>query len=409
MNLRCCLLAAYSAMLVFISFAAAQDDPRRINQNISASATIAAPPHATQSASEVLADVGAGAPDVVYEKSELAGFDSQLLSTPNMIGGNFPATSHVTLFTADRRTLGPAGPAGGLRYATIGENNKALTMDRIYGTYQYFHNSSVSQVDDGPFKDHSISVYTVGAEKTFGSGAGSIEVRGSLLNDIDIAGPDTAIDNGVFSNVNVNVKLQLAERENGGIVGGLGVGLPTGSDMQAYFRGGSSLQFDNRALYLMPFLGATYAPGDVFFNTTFVQVAAPASADRLLFNGDFDGYLYPITTLHLSTSIGAWLVHPDERSLHRGAAWLTEFHYSTALQRPQFLSTLGNGLEPAYVYSAFQRFDTLNVTSGVHFQITDLTSFRIAGVFPIGQMSLSNPNFDRAFDGQVIATLNAEF
>lgn len=409
MNLRCCLIAACAALLVFPNFLAAQNDPYGIDREGGVSVSVAAPPPAPQLPGEVMADVGAGVPDVVYEESELAGSDSRLVQTPNMIGGNFPATSHIHLFTADGRTLGPAGPAGGLRYATIGENNKALTMDRIYGTYQYLQNSNYSYVDNGPFQDYSVSVYTVGAEKTFGGGVGSIEVRGSMLNDIDIVGPDTAVENGIFSNLNVNVKFQLAEQESGGIVAGLGVGVPTGSDMQAYFREGSSLQFDNRAVYLMPFLGATYAPGDVFFSTTFVQVAAPASADSLFFNGGFHDYLYPITTLHASTSLGAWLIYFEDRSLFQGIAWLTEIHYSTALQRPQNLNTHGYGLEPASVYSAWQRYDILNVTSGVHFQITDLTSFRVAGVFPISQTSFEDGRYDQTFDGQVIATLNAEF
>lgn len=406
MNTRCFLLAACAALLGYPGFVAAQYAPQGLYQG-GASAYVAAQPYAAQHTGEMVEDPAVSAPDVIFEDDSSSG--SRLVETPNMIGGNFPATSLIHLFTADGRTLGPAGPAGGLRYATIGENNKALTMDRIYGTYQYLQNSNFSYVDDGPIRDHSISVYTIGAEKTIGGGAASIEVRGSMLNDIDIVGPDTAIENGVFSNLNVNVKFQLAERENGGIVGGLGVGVPTGSDMQAYFLNGSSIQFDNRAVYLMPFMGATYAPGDVFFSSTFVQVAAPASADSVFINGIFHEYLYPITTLHVSSSLGAWLVRKEDRDLLQGVAWLTEVHYSTALQRFQTVNTSGFLLEPMSIYSAWQRYDILNITSGAHFQITELTNFRVAGVLPIGQTSFSEPQWDRTFDWQVIATLNAEF
>jgi hypothetical protein len=49
------------------------------------------------------------------------------------------------------------------------------------------------------------------------------------------------------------------------------------------------------------------------------------------------------------------------------------------------------------------RYNILNVTSGIHVQANELTSFRVAAVFPMRRSA------DRTFDGEVQATINRQF
>jgi hypothetical protein len=319
----------------------------------------------------------------------------------NMFGDSLPVVGHALFGPITPDTYAPIGLAGGGRYSKIGENNIAFTRDRVYFTYQNFGNAAPVSLSGGPFIDYDISQYTIGGEKTFLDGLASVEVRGGFLSDIDAFGPDASFDNGVINNLTVNFKLQLYETDDFGLVAGMGVGVPTGSDFQAYMSTGTSFSVDNQAVYLLPFVGATFAPTDNLFSTSFLQISTVTNGDSVLVNGAQVDNLNPQTTLHLSTSIGAWLISEDDGFGINGVAWLNEFHYTTALQDPDFVDQLGPFSEPISLATSAGRYNILNVTSGLHFQINDLTSFRIAGVFPIGA--------DRTFDGEVQATLNQQF
>jgi hypothetical protein len=323
---------------------------------------------------------------------------------PNMFGDSLPAIGHALFGPISPDTYAPTGLAGGGRYSSIGENNKAFTMDRVYFTYQYFHNAAPVSLSGGPFVNYGISQYLIGGEKTFFDELASVEIRGSMVSDIDAFGPDTAFDTGTVGNVTANFKLQLYETEDLGIVGGLGVGVPVGTDFQGYILGtGTNFTLDNQATYLLPFLGATYAPGDLLFGSTFVQVATAANGDHFLVNGAPVDHLNPQTTMHVSTSLGAWLLDEDDGLQVQGVAWLNELHYTTALQDPDFIDVLGPFSEPISLATSPGRYNILNMTSGIHVQVNDQTSLRICAVFPIRRSA------DRTFDGEVMATLNQEF
>lgn len=321
----------------------------------------------------------------------------------NMFGDSLPAVSHVEFGYPSPTNYAPAGISAAASILKIAENNQALTMDRVYFTYHYFHNAAPVSLSGGPYVDYGVSQYVLGAEKTLFDELASIEVRGSMLNDIDGFSPDGSFDNGVFSNLTVNFKLQLIETEDLGIVGGLGVGVPTGSDFQGYLPTGTTFALDNQAVYLLPFIGATYAPGDILFSTSFLQINTVANGDSFVVNGAPVDNLNPQTSMHVSTSLGAWLINADDGYAVQGVAWLNELHYTTALQDPDVVSTTGPFSESIAIATSPGRFNMLNVTSGVHVQINDLTSFRVAGVFPIRRSA------DRTFDGEVQATINRQF
>lgn len=322
----------------------------------------------------------------------------------NMLGEGQASLGYTWFGPIFGDTFTPTGMGVGGRYGHIGENNKAFTMDRAYFTYHYQHNAVPVSLSGAPFVNHSINKYVFGAEKSFANGLASVEVRGEMLNDVDAFGADTAFDTGIFGNTTVNLKLQLYEGENFGLVGGVGMGAPTGSDFDAYLTTtGTSFSVDNRAYYVLPFIGATYAPTESLFGTTFVQVATAASGDRLLVDDVVVGKVTSQTTIHVSTSIGAWIIDEDDGYGIKGLAWLNEFHYTTALQDPDNVLAFGPFGETINVASSGSRYSLLHVTSGVHLQLSELMSFRVAGVFPI------RDGGDRTYDAQVLATFNKEF
>lgn len=322
----------------------------------------------------------------------------------NMFGDSLPAIPHTAFGPISPDTYAPTALGGGGRYTSIGENNKAFTMDRVYFTYQYFHNAAPVSLSGGPFVDYGISQYLIGGEKTIFDGLASVEVRGSMVSDVDAFGPDTAFDSGTIGNLTANLKLQLYETDNLGIVGGLGVGVPVGSDFQGYILAtGTNFTLDNQATYLLPFLGATYAPTEALFGTTFVQVATATNGDQFLVNNASVGELNPQTTMHVSTSMGAWLLDEDDGLSILGVAWLNELHYTTALQDPDVIDVLGPFSEPIAIATSPGRYNILNATSGIHVQVNEQTSFRISAVFPVRRSA------DRTFDGEVMATVNTQF
>jgi hypothetical protein len=139
------------------------------------------------------------------------------------------------------------------------------------------------------------------------------------------------------------------------------------------------------------------------FSTSFLQINTVTNGDSFVINGAPVDTLHPQTSMHVSTSLGAWLINADDGFAVQGVAWLNELHYTTALQDPDVVDTVGPLSESIAIATSPGRFNILNVTSGVHVQVNDLTSFRVAAVFPIRRSA------DRTFDGEVQATINRQF
>ena len=203
----------------------------------------------------------------------------------------------------------------------ISENNTPLPTDRLYFSYRHFHNASNLRYYQ--FKDSfDVDRFTFGGEKTFADGLFSFEMRVPLENRIssnresyDVFDPPVFFDPNVFApgfnpfgggervelaNISFMLKALLYETESCAISAGLGVTLPTASDVEYLVTTDNDLVFptvpgvlaqssilldvfgSNETVYLSPFLSwLKKEKGSRFFHQGFLQVEVAANPSSI--------------------------------------------------------------------------------------------------------------------------------
>lgn len=336
--------------------------------------------------------------------------------TPRMFGDWFRPGMVVT--TASETP----GPTTGIfstvqvplvaRVGKISENNSALPVDRIFFNYNYFHNATNGSVvgPDAQSSNRSVSPerYTLGWERTFLDGLTSLEARFVMNNVPDIG--HNPVGNGpsgyqAFSptagNLTLVGKLLLLENESTVMAAGLGVEAPTGGDTFVQ-SGSTTLQIQNQAVYLSPYIGLLKKPVDSpWFLNAFVQLETPLTGDRVVgidpTGGtpiDF-GRLTSETVLYADVAIGRWF-YQQPGALVSGVAGFFETHYSAAMTQSDSIadSYSVNSFSTDYTLNPVRdRFEVIDLTAGIHIELADTTRLRIGAVFPVSK--------DRAFDGEL--------
>jgi hypothetical protein len=355
----------------------------------------------------------------------------------------------------------PIPLAGGSRRIKIAENNQVMPEDRIYGTFNYFHNSNQA-IGTGPFYDDPVTVvdseslaqYTVGMEKTFCAWGTpfSIDVRmpftggvsQSVVNsDPSFLAQDSAadLDTGSMGNLSTALKVYLLEVKQTSISGGLGMSLPTGSDAHATtflnvpnddpanlgqpVATYNYLDVDNSAVHLMPFLGAYRQMGNSCWLQAFTQIDVPTGGngvqrksgvdrnrDGILEEVVFDQFrIKEQTLLYADVSFGKWWYrnvcecgNPMCRCQRRGltgVASVLELHYTGSL----------NDADPFLSDGAANQFDVLNLTTGLTVELNEQLRINLAGVFPLGERGLdaNGRREDRFFDSELALQVNYFF
>jgi hypothetical protein len=109
--------------------------------------------------------------------------------------------------------------------------------------------------------------------------------------------------------------------------------------------------------------------------------------------------------LHVDLSAGRWLYRDDYARYGTGLAALFELHYTTTIQDADAVPfvTPGSIAAGGTITNAFNRIDVLNLTAGLHFQLTDLSNLRVAAVVPLR----TDP--DRQFDSEIQVSFNRYF
>jgi hypothetical protein len=143
--------------------------------------------------------------------------------------------------------------------------------------------------------------------------------------------------------------------------------------------------------------------------TGFAQVDVAANGNTVLFT-EFDGApvenvgkLNEQTLLYLDLAVGYWLYRDSEAPRLTGVAVVGETHYTTTLQDADIIF----GTDPnanLLIGNVDNRFDVVNGTIGLQFLFFDLSSLRVAGVFPLGE----RPD-QRFFDSEVQVQFNRQF
>lgn len=362
---------------------------------------------------------------------------SQLASVPDMLGNFYHGSGRLQasdiLANGGSVIVSADVPlAAGTRRTLIGENNKALPVDRVYFNYNHFHNAHDSKAATFTFipitvveasRSSSVDQYTFGFEKTFLDGHTSVELRVPMAGRTSFDFEDPAeynsevhVRGGNFGNLAVVVKQLLYSDCVMAISGGLGVTTPTGTDARV-IAAFTQYTIENEAVFLHPFLGMQRQFGEMFFAHLFTEFDISLNGNTVEFesiepDSPVDGSYgkYDDATLwKLNLSTGCWLHRGECGALLSGLAGLVELHYTTTIEdgdlvlgtRPSFFFAQGKATL-AYG-NPHNRQDALNLTTGLHFEFWENTTARIAGSFPL------RDDGDQFYDAEVFIQASRRF
>ncbi len=342
---------------------------------------------------------------------------SLLADAPAMFGhfygGGMTLTSRfIDCMGSEATAVTDVPLAGRSRRTHVGENNKALTHDRVYLRYNHYHRASTASVDC-PFygstrRDFHLDSYTLAAEKTFGDGIWSLEARMPFAGQMDFSDSLLSVHGERVGNLALILKRMLHLSEHTSVVGGLGIDVPTGSSVK-----GEAFWIDykvkNDAIHLLPYMGFLGAWDNRYFANGFVQFDVPVNGQRVsiddYFIGEVElGKFHEQTLLHLDVSVGRWLQRNPDAPLLTGLAFLTELHYTTALNNADHLFWYGFFMDPdLHFHNPGNQVSLLNLTIGLHSEWRNNTSLRIGSVFPL------RTGTDRTFDAELQVQLERRF
>lgn len=353
---------------------------------------------------------------------------NRLASAPEMFGDFFQSGGDFNFgpnLRADQGLPQTAGsfsvpPPGGGRRVKISENNKALPDDRLIFSYNHFENAlqfSEAQPTDpstAVTRTFPIDRYSFGIEKTFLDGFWSCELRMPFQGTFDFEGTHTRGTSGQVGNLAVILKHLLYQDEELATVIGLGIDIPTGSDFEVLDRSAvpflppTRFTFHNDALHVLPYAGFLYGGDLPYFVNGFVQVDIATEGNRLEAGREGGpsrvlGRFNEQNLLFVDLGTGYWLYRNDFDGGLTNLAAILEFHYTSSLQDADVIQGVAGG-RPFIYTNNINRFDIVNVTAGFQAQFNNLTSLRVAGVFPLGE-----EDDERFFDSEVQVQINRRY
>ncbi len=330
----------------------------------------------------------------------------RLAGMPNMFGDFFGATGQIQTFTFDtQQGLWVRGAidipsAGGSGRVKIAENNKALPMNRAFFVYNHYENALAASGGVGAPRSFSIDRYTLGLEKTFCCDRWSAEVRMPFSSVYRFSTDSFHVEDGEVGNLTVSLKRLLWSNEITAVVAGLGVNVPTGSDVTGHLDG-TDFAVRNQAVHLLPYAGLLRAPNDRWFLHGFLQTDIATNGNRVELDGQSLGMLTEQNLLHVDLSLGRWLYRNPRAYRLSGLAAVAEFHYGTTLQDADVVSGLA-GRSAIAISNPFNRLDIPDLTMGLHAEIAK-TSVRVGAIFPL------KDDPDRGFDTEIQVSVNRRF
>jgi hypothetical protein len=326
-------------------------------------------------------------------------------SQPGGLGFPFDPRSPIYQIRPDTTLILPnasSSGAGLVGLSKISENTSPMPRDRIFFNYSGFSNV--------PFTANGVNVnrFTPGFEQTFFDGATSVEIRvpfaSTLNNTIYVDGP-TSTGNVLLGDVSVTLKGLLYTDEELAISAGLQMSVPTAGALDVRTTNGTELvKVTNDTVYLMPFLGALYTPGDRFFTQGFLQFDIPGNSNSVYVNNTFNGPVTSAGTIRdvpfvfVDIGTGYWLFRNDESRGITGFSATAELHYNQSLNGA---TALNSGFYQ--IGSTGNNFEMLNLVVGGHLNYNRNTTLTVGYAFPVGN------SVDQMFTGEVRAFINYTF
>lgn len=294
----------------------------------------------------------------------------------------------------------PSPSADGLvGRSSVGANTSAVPTNRLYFDYSLVKNGV-------PFnRSENFDRYTIGIEKTMGEGEFSVEVRLPFAASMD---HQLVLENGrgasqvETGNALVILKHELGSNEHMLISGGLGLSLPTGSDVEVNSAAGKRLvRLVNESLHMKPFLAMALVPDEHFFMQSFIEYDLPAGRNEAELNLDGMGLqqigrIRDASHLLWDVSAGYWSDTDDESMIRRWAP-VMEFHFDKGFSDGSVVR--GNSYR---LFDISQDREVANILAGVTFDLHEGKYFSFGYGTGIGGNSSSS-------DGEFRATLNWPF
>jgi hypothetical protein len=295
--------------------------------------------------------------------------------------------------------------AAGCRRVKIAENNKPLPQDRVYLLYNHFHNALIfDRLGAVAPRDISVDQYTLGFEKTLFDNLWSVGLRMPFADEMSAASPDLSVAGGRVGNLAILLKRQVFQTDTAAAAIGLGIDLPTGSDVTGLTPATAYL-LDNQAVHLLPYVGLIGTPDEIWFWEGFAQIDVPTNGHAIELSALGPGTLGMFneqSLMYLDLSLGCWLYRNPCARWMTGLASVVELHYTTTLQASDSVVGVIPGGTLAIQNSA-NRQDVLNLTFGLHTEFARRTLLRVAGVVPV------TSGDDRFFDSEIQVQLERRF
>lgn len=303
--------------------------------------------------------------------------------TPEMFGDTFVGLLDIATDNDGIMSSARIPFPGGSNRLVIANNNSALIQDRFYVTVDHT-TGSLSATSQGVSNNGaSLDRTTLSIEKSFFDGMASLEVRVPFAAERRFTFNRFSIRNdGEFGNVSLIGKLQLSKSACKAVSAGVAVQLPTGGDIIGDYDG-SQFTIENDAVYISPFVAFAATPDQNWFYQGFGQLDFAVKGNTLSGAGlstEYDNQ----SLLRLSLGGGRWLFRRN-CGLFRGLAGIAELHYTSTLEDADTVTQVNpmNISRIQVLTNSRNREDVLNLTSGLHLDLSDNANARVGVNVPL--------------------------
>jgi hypothetical protein len=323
---------------------------------------------------------------------------------PNMIGDfldpTYVTVQHYIFITGPYATDSVSSPSGGFGRFKMADDTSPLPQDRVLVDNSYY-GGALSADGAGGLTRQGIEGFEAGFEKTFLSGAASIEVRAPVSFD--------TTPGNRFGDLGVALKGLLVNRCDLAICAGMSMNVPTGQRVVTSGLDGTysqSVVIENQSVHLLPFVGALWMPSCRTFVQGYLQVDVDAGGNQVLAGETGTpltsvGRLYDPTMLYIDIGAGYWLRRGDCAKSITGIACIGEIHVNQSLAPGGVIGDVG--VVPPTAPPTPINYSFVDLTVGAYLETGRNSNFTIGYVAPLTGGS------DRFFDGELRAFYNYRF
>jgi len=270
---------------------------------------------------------------------------------------------------------------GGLVGRTkISTDNNPLPRDRFIFNYDYLNNTPLR------FAGQDVHRFSLGFEKTFFDGRGSIELRAPFASTINPVADEAGLSgtSTEFGNLHLTLKALLFSNEHVAASTGVGISLPTADDTALRLAGQDVIRIENETTLLTPFVALLFTPNDRLFAQTWFQYGFDPQSNPVLFTNGAGGLvgvgrLTDPELMQIDFQLGYWLINNNDSSGSlRGLAPFIEVHYNKTTTGPDAV-TAG----PITVSDTLNNYNELNLSTGAVAQFGDNLHVTAGATFPL--------------------------